>query len=36
EMFPLLPDFSTVTEPGIREVLKEIRVITCKSNLFQP
>ncbi|KFQ81000.1 hypothetical protein N337_03047, partial [Phoenicopterus ruber ruber] len=36
DMFPLLPDFSTLTEPGIREVLKEIRVTTCKSNPFQP
>ncbi|KFW05529.1 hypothetical protein N326_05049, partial [Eurypyga helias] len=31
-----LPDFSTLTERGIREVLKEIRVPTCKSNPFQP
>lgn len=36
DMFPLLPDFSTLTEPGIREVLREIRVTTCKSNPFQP
>ncbi|KFP46071.1 hypothetical protein N323_05056, partial [Cathartes aura] len=36
DMFPLLPDFSTLTEPVIREVLKEITVTTCKSNPFQP
>ncbi|KFP14691.1 hypothetical protein Z169_10297, partial [Egretta garzetta] len=36
DMFPRLPDFSTLTEPGIRQVLKEIRVTTCNSNPFQP
>ncbi|KFP52308.1 hypothetical protein N323_03694, partial [Cathartes aura] len=36
DMFPLLSDFSTLTESGIREVLKKIRVTTCKSNPFQP
>ncbi|KFV02593.1 hypothetical protein N339_07906, partial [Pterocles gutturalis] len=35
DMFPLLLDFSTLTEPDIREVLKEIRVSTCKSKPFQ-
>ncbi|KFQ28510.1 hypothetical protein N332_11862, partial [Mesitornis unicolor] len=36
DVFPLLPDFSTLTEPDIREVLKKIRVTTYKSNPFQP
>ncbi|KFP62128.1 hypothetical protein N322_03000 [Cariama cristata] len=35
-MFLLLPDFSTLPEPGIRKVLKEIRVTTCNSKPFQP
>ncbi|KFW90700.1 hypothetical protein N336_12916, partial [Phalacrocorax carbo] len=35
-MFPFLPGFCTLPEPGIREVLKEIRVTTCKLNPFQP
>ncbi|KFQ68336.1 hypothetical protein N335_01140 [Phaethon lepturus] len=35
-MFPLLLDFSILTEPGIREVLKETRVTTRNSNPFQP
>ncbi|EOB08414.1 hypothetical protein Anapl_06445, partial [Anas platyrhynchos] len=36
DIFPRLPDFSTLAESGIIEVLKEIRVTTCKSNPFQP
>ncbi|KFO90833.1 hypothetical protein N320_11344, partial [Buceros rhinoceros silvestris] len=36
DMFPFLSEFSVLTEPGMREVLKEVRVTTCSSKPFQP